>query len=37
VYISGSAELIEGILAADDIEAYRATASMVIVAEEFEP
>lgn len=37
VYISGSAELIVDILAADDIEAYRATASMVIVAEEFEP
>ena len=37
VYISGSAELIADILAADDIEAYPATPSMVIVAEEFEP
>ena len=37
VYISGSEELIADMLADDGIEAYRATASMVIVAEEFEP
>lgn len=37
VYISGSEKLIADILAAHDIEAYRATASTVIVAEEFEP
>ena len=37
VYISGSEELIADILAAHDIEAYRATASMVVIAEEFEP
>jgi hypothetical protein len=36
VYISGSEELIAEVLAAHDIEAYRATASMVIVTEEFE-
>jgi len=36
VYISGTEELIEEILASDDIEAYRATASMVIVSEEFD-
>lgn len=35
-YISGSEELIAEILAADDIEAYRATESMLIVAEEFD-
>ena len=37
VYISGSEELIADILAADDIEAYPATTSMAIVAEEFTP
>ena len=35
VYVSGTEELIAAILAADDIEAYRATASMQIVSEEW--
>ncbi|TFD63766.1 hypothetical protein [Cryobacterium sp. Hb1] len=35
VYVSGTEELITAILAADDIEAYRATASMQIVSEEW--
>lgn len=35
VYVSGTEELITDILAADGIEAYRATASMQIVAEEW--
>ena len=35
VYVSGTEELITAILAADSIEAYRATASMQIVAEEW--
>ena len=35
VYVSGTEELITDILAAGDIEAYRATASMQIVAEEW--
>ena len=35
VYVSGTEELISAILAADDIEAYRASASMQIVAEEW--
>ena len=34
VYVSGTEELITAILAADDIEAYHATASMQIIAEE---
>ena len=35
VYVSGTEELIAAILAADDIEAYRATATMQIVSEEW--
>lgn len=35
VYVSGTEELITAVLDADDMEAYRATASMPIVAEEF--
>ncbi|TFD51011.1 hypothetical protein E3T55_08140 [Cryobacterium frigoriphilum] len=35
VYVSGTEELISAILAADDIEAYRAAAWMQIVAEEW--